>query len=129
MISRRAGRLIPAWTVLLLATAAAAEPVRMARLRVNDLTYDRVTKRIYASLIPDRPVMRYGLAAIDLDTGKIEFPFSINAELGKLAIAGQGRYLYAAIDGGASVLRFDTVNQTAGLRFSTDNGSGANAVD
>src|SRR6266576_1851120 len=98
-------RVLPGWMALLLATAAAAEPVRMARLRVNDLVYDRVTKRIYASLVPDRVVMKYGLAAIDLDTGKIEFPFSINGELGKLVIAGQGRYLYAAIDGGASVLR------------------------
>jgi DNA-binding beta-propeller fold protein YncE len=105
--------------VILSATAARADPIQAIRLLANDLAYDPVTQRIYASVAGvgyRDPPDSLGLVRIDPETGQLESSVSVEGSPGKLAIAGQGRYLYVALDGGARVLRYDTVNRATQKR-------------
>src|SRR5204862_7146574 len=110
-----------AWSnevMLLLASPAGAQCLRRVSLPTNDLVYDPVTQRIWAS-VPTRAGERGGsVTAIDPETGQIGPSISVGSEPGKLAIADTGRYFYVALDGSAaSVRRFDAVTQTPGSPF------------
>jgi hypothetical protein len=115
--------------LLLLATAAAADPVRQVSLPANDLAYDPVTGKIYASVPSTAGARGNSVTAIDPATGQMGASVFIGSEPGKLAVADQGGTIYASLDGAAAVRRFDTSTGAAGLQFSLGSGYGPNYTD
>jgi hypothetical protein len=109
---------------LLLAGPAGAQCLRQVPLPSNDLVYDPVTKRIWAS-VPARAGERGGtVTAIDPESGEIGPSIPVGSEPDKLAIADTGRYFYVALDGSdASVRRVDAVTQTPGPSFALGYGT------
>src|SRR5438045_1442343 len=95
--------------LVLLATAAAADPVRQVSLPANDLAYDPATGKIYASVPSSAGSRGNSITAIDPETGQIGPSVPVGSEPGKLVIADQGGTIYVSLDGAAAVRRFDTV--------------------
>ncbi|MBI2953284.1 MAG: hypothetical protein HYY30_03150 [Chloroflexi bacterium] len=92
--------------------------IREMGFATNDIIYNPVTKRIYASVPDAAGTVGNSLAVIDPSTGAIESFTPIGDEPYKLALSGDGRYLYVALKGTASVRRFDIATQTAEPPFS-----------
>jgi len=82
----------------------------------NDLAYDRVSRRIYASL-SGATLNGNAIVSIDPVTGTSASPVWVGSEPGKLAVSDDGHYLYVALDGAAAVRRFDLNTQTPDLQF------------
>ena len=87
-------------------------------LQTNDLVYDKVGRKIFASIPTSAGLAANGIASIDPVSGLVSQPVSLGTDPGILAISDNGQYVYAAIDGGATVRRFDIGSQAAGLQFS-----------
>ncbi len=98
-----------------------AVAIRVTRidLPANDLVYDPLRGKIYAS-VPSAAGPTYGnrIVPIDVPTGTIGSPIYVGSEPNRLAISDDGQYLYVGLDGAAAVRRVDLVSQTAGLQFS-----------
>lgn len=103
--------------------APSAVATREITLPTKDLVYDPVTQRIYASVPSSAGAIGNSITAIDPVLTTVGASVPIGSEPGKLAISGNSQYLYAALDGAASVRRFDLATQTAGLQFLLGTGS------
>ncbi len=95
--------------------------VRPLLLPAHDLVYDRVTRRIYASVPSSAGAIGNSVVGIDPETGAVGPPIFVGSEPGKLALSGDGRALYVALDGAGAVRRVDLGAQSAGLQFSLGN--------
>ena len=97
--------------------SARAQVLEIA-LPANDLIYDSARQRIYAS-VPSRAGAGQGntITAINPATGALGPSVFVGSEPGKLALSGDGRYLYVALDGAAAVRRVDAATLTPGLQF------------
>lgn len=115
--------------LLLLATAAGADPVRQVSLSTNDMAYDPVTGKIYASVPSSAGSGGNSITAIDPETGQVGPAVFIGSEPGKLAIGDTGGILWVSLDGAAAVRGFDTRTQTAGVQFSLGSSYGPNYVE
>ena len=97
--------------------------VRGVNLPANDLVYNEVTQSLYAS-VPS--VAGFGLgntiSRLNPQTGETTSSVFIGSEPNKLALADDGRTIYARLDGINGFRRFDAVTGTSGLQFSI-NGS------
>src|SRR5438309_4548406 len=102
---------------LLLATTAGAEPIRPVSLPTNDLVYDPITRRIYASVPSSAGSIGNSVTAIDPVTGQVGPSTFVGSEPGKMALSDDGQYLYVALDGAAAVRRFNLAQQKAELQF------------
>lgn len=107
---------------LLCSGAPAAAQMLELELPANDLVYDTVRQRIYVS-VPSRAGGSLGntITAIDPATGAIGPSVFVGSEPGKLALSGDGRFLYVALDGAAAVRRVDAATLTPGLQFALGN--------
>jgi trimeric autotransporter adhesin len=74
-------------------------------LPANDLVWDPFTQLIYASLPSSYGVNGNTIAAINPTTGAVAYHFA-GSEPTKLALSGNGTYLYVGLDGDGSVQRF-----------------------
>ena len=92
-------------------------------LVANDLVFDPNSQKVYASLPSGAGTFGNSIAAIAPATGVMETPIFIGSEPHRLAISDNGQYVYAGLDGSATVRRFDTLTQTAGLQFDLGNDS------
>jgi streptogramin lyase len=115
--------------ILLLVTAAGADPIRVVSVPANDLVYDPATQKIYASVPGSAGPMGNSLVAIDPETGQVGAPIPVGSEPDRLAIAESGRSLYVVLDGASAVRRFDTVTRAAGRQFPLDPGGGGLEVE
>ena len=86
-------------------------------LATNDIVYDPNTQKVYASLPSTSGTFGNSIAAINPQTGAMSNPVFIGSEPRRLAISDNGEYIYAALDGAASIRRFEVAPQTAGLQF------------
>jgi hypothetical protein len=82
----------------------------------RDLIYDRLARRIYAS-IPAQSGRKLD-SAVDPFTVTFGAAVSIGSEPGKLALSDNGQYLYVSLDGAGAVRRVDLASATPGLQFS-----------
>ena len=98
--------------------APAGAQVLEIALPTNDLIYDSARQRIYAS-VPSRAGAGLGntITAINPATGALGPSVFVGSEPGKLALSGDGRYLYVALNGAAAVRRVDAATLTPGLQF------------
>ncbi|MGB7923645.1 MAG: FG-GAP-like repeat-containing protein [Pyrinomonadaceae bacterium] len=114
-----AGR--PANSADVIAVAGPGPWVRQVTLTTNDIIYDPFTRMIYASVPSSAGINGNSIVAINPFTGAVGSPIFVGSEPGKLALSDNGQYLYVALDGAASVRRFDLATQTPGLQFAVGN--------
>ncbi len=88
--------------------------VRQVALAANDLMYDPKTQKIYAS-VPGNPG---SIRSIDPTTGDIGPGISVGSQPKKLALSGNGQYLYFGLDGEGAFQRLDLASQTPSPKFS-----------
>lgn len=96
---------------------------RQISLPTNDLIYNRVSQKIYAS-VPSAAGSPSGnsVTAIDPENGTIGNSIFVGSEPGKLALSGDSKTMYVGLNGSASVRKIDLAAQTAGLQFSLSGG-------
>jgi Thrombospondin type 3 repeat len=102
----------------------APDEVRHIPQPSGGLVFDRVSDKLYTS-VPSFAIDGNTMRSIDPETSAVGSPVFIGSDPGKLVITDNGQYIYAALNGSASVRRFDVATQTAGLQFSL--GSGPNS--
>lgn len=91
---------------------------RQVALAARDLVYDRVTRRIYASVPSRAGAIGNSVVPIDPRNGAVGTPIPVGSEPNRLALSDDGHYLYVGLDGAGAVRRVDLRAQTAGLQFS-----------
>jgi hypothetical protein len=106
---------------LLIVTSAHANHIRQITLTTNDIIYDPVSRKIYASVPSSAGGIGNSVTSIDPFTGTLGQSVFIGSEPNKLAISDNSQYLYVGLDGAASVRRYDIQTQTAGLQLSLGN--------
>jgi hypothetical protein len=111
--------------LIVLAFAAVSEAqveVRQLAFRTNDLIYDPSTQRIYASVPGSAGSLRGNtITRINPTTGDVEASIFVGSEPNRLALSGNGQFLYVGLDGAAAFRRFDLSTQTAGPQYTVGN--------
>jgi len=112
-------------------TIAPDVSVRTLDLRTNDMVYDPLRSRIYAS-VPSNAVGSFGNSIVKVDpvSGAVESSVFVGNEPDKLAISDDGAFLYAGLDGLSAVQRIDLATFTPDFKFpiGTDTTFGPNFV-
>jgi len=100
-------------------TPALAQDVRVLDLITNDLIYDPVSERIYAS-VPSAagPGLADTITVIEPVTGAIESSVVVGSEPGPLAISDDSQFIYVGLDGVGAIRRYHIATATPGLQFS-----------
>lgn len=84
----------------------------------NDIVYDKVSNKIYASISSANGSNGNSIGIVNLETFQLEKTVFMGSEPTVLAISDDGKYIYAGFDGASIVRRFDVPNQKADLQFS-----------
>ncbi len=105
-----------AW-VCIISAAAAADDIRKITLKTNDMIYDPVSHKIYASVPSSAGVNGNTITVIDPWTGNVGPAVPVGSEPNKLALSDDGQYLYVGLDGAAAVRRVHVPTLTPGLQF------------
>ena len=87
-------------------------------LQTNDIIYDPVSGKIYASTPSTAAGYGNSIVPIDVPSGAVGTPIYVGSEPNKLALSDDGQYLYVGLDGAAAVRRVNVISQTAELQFS-----------
>lgn len=105
--------------------------VNTLNLTTNDLVYDSVTNKIYASIPSANGSNGNSIGVINPNTHLLENTIFIGSEPTVLAISDNGQYIYSGFSGSSTVRRFDVTTQTAGLQFSlgSDTSTGSYYVE
>lgn len=98
--------------------ALAQLQVNTLNLTTNDLIYDSVTNKIYASIPSANGSNGNSIGVINPNTHLLENTIFIGSEPTVLAISDNGQYIYVGFTGTSTIRRFDVASQTAGLQFS-----------
>ena len=103
--------------------AVSAQVIRQVNLVARDITYDPVSRKIYASVGAGGNSVR----SIDpfAETPVLGAPIPVGSNPGRLALSSNGQYLYVALDGVGAVRRVNLATQTAGLQFPVGAAGGA----
>jgi uncharacterized repeat protein (TIGR01451 family) len=113
-------------TVLAISTNSAVTPISLPS---NDIVFDPVTQRIWASV----PMAMFGLsnclASLDPIAGRVESVVAAGRQPTQLAISPTGQHLYVGLNGDSRVQRFDTVAQTLSSSFFVGTNIGAYHLD
>lgn len=86
-------------------------------LPANDLVFDRVSGKLYASVPGSAGELGNHIVEIDPETGELGRSVSVGSEPEKLALSDDGRVLYVALTGAAAVRRVEVPSLTPGLQF------------
>lgn len=108
-------------TVVLLSALSrgvSAQAVTELAIPANDMVYDPVSARLYAS-VPGRAGSNgNSIAVINPTTRTVEQYVWVGSEPNQLALSDDGKYLYVGLDGAYAVRRVDLTTRSAGLLFS-----------
>jgi hypothetical protein len=85
---------------------------------VNDLAYDRVSGKVYASVPSRAGALGNRIIQIDPKTGALGPSVFVGSEPFYLAVSDDGEFLYVGLHGAAAVRRVHLPTFTAGLQFS-----------
>lgn len=88
--------------------------VRILSITTNDLLYDRVSGKLYAST----PGPQGGIIAIDPVTGAVGPTVTTGSYPNKLAISDNAQYLYVSLDEGNAIRRLNLPSLSTDLTFS-----------
>src|ERR1700749_838219 len=98
---------------------AGTEPfVRVLNLPVNDIVYEKQSKKLFASVASRVGAGGNSVAEIDPATGALGTSVFVGSEPNKLAVSDDGQTVYVGLDGAAAVRRVDMATHTASTRFS-----------
>jgi len=95
--------------------------VRQVQIETNDMVYDRVSKRIYASIPGHVEDIGNTITVINPVTAKIEQSIPIGSEPTRMAISDDGRYLYVLLEGANAIRRLSIPNRKPELQFPKGN--------
>lgn len=87
-------------------TAKVAGPI------ANDIAWDPFRQVIYASYPSNSGALGNRVASIDPTTGDIINSLNVGSEPNRLALSGDGNYLYVGLDGSSSIQRLQLPNLT-----------------
>lgn len=98
--------------------ASGEDNLRKVELPTNDLVWDPVSRRIWAS-VPSRAggSRANSVTAIDPTTGQIGDSFAVGSEPDKLALRGDSQILWIGVDGEAAIRRFNISNRSTSALF------------
>ncbi len=103
--------------ILMLSGIAAADDIRKITLKTNDIIYDPVSHKIYASVPSSAGINGNCITVIDPWSGFVGPSIPVGSEPNKLALSDDGQYLYVSLDGAAAVRRVHVPTLTPGLQF------------
>lgn len=86
-------------------------------LNTNDLVYDSVTDRIYASIPSSNGSNGNSIGVINPHTYELENTVFMGSEPSVLAISNDGQYIYSGFSGASIVRRFNVTTQMAEAQF------------
>jgi hypothetical protein len=86
-------------------------------LATNDLIYDSIRKKIYASVPGRAGTLGNTITVIDPETGAIGPSLLIGSDPNKLAISDDTQYLYIGLDAAPKVSRLNLSTQAVDLQF------------
>jgi hypothetical protein len=95
--------------------------IRQVSVPANDLVVDPNTHIVYASVPSSAGAQGNSITPIDPVAGTTGQPVPIGSEPDKMAISGDGQFIYVALRGEGAVRRFDVATQTGGLEFPLGN--------
>lgn len=95
--------------------------VHTLNLVTNDLVYDAVTNKIYASVPSASGSNGNSIGIIDPNTYLLLNTVYMGSEPTVLAISDNGQYIYSGFSGASLVRRFIVATQTADLQFTLGN--------
>ena len=99
------------------AQAAAAPFVRVLNLPANDLVYDKLSKKLFASVASRAGAGGNSVTEVDPATGAVGASVYVGSEPNKIAISDDGQHVYVGLDGAGAVRRVDVAAHTAGTQF------------
>src|SRR6185436_8210560 len=99
------------------AQAIPAPFVRVLNMAVNDITYDKLSKKLFASVPSRAGAGGNAVTEIDPATGALGASVFVGSEPSKIALSDDGQALYVGLNGSASVRRVDLATHTAGTQF------------
>lgn len=86
-------------------------------LTTNDLVYDSVSNKIYASIPSSNGSNGNSIGVINPQTRLLQNTVFVGSEPTVLAIADNGQYIYVGFSGSATIRKFDVATQAAGLQY------------
>jgi|GEM_PF-1330027 len=86
-------------------------------ISIQSCAYDSTRKQLYASVKNDGSLLANEIAVIDALTGKILKSLKLGNTPNQLAVSQDGHYLYASINDGQAVQRFDLQKQQKDISF------------
>ena len=92
--------------------------VREVNLLVNDLQYDAVSGRLYATVPSKAGANGNSVSAIDPVTGAVGAPVFVGSEPGTLALSDNGQYAYTGLRGAPRIRRVNLATGTADAEYS-----------
>lgn len=92
--------------------------VRKVDVAANDLVVDPITQTIYVSIPSSSLPNGNSIAPVTPLTGAVGPSVFLGSEPTKMAVSDNGQFIYALLNGSASIRRFEIATQTAGLQFS-----------
>ena len=112
---RRANAAVHALIVACAALTTHAATIRTVNVTSNDLAYDAVHRRLYASI----PSSANGnsLQIIDPANATLGPSVFVGSEPGKIAVSDDGQYAYVGLNGAPAVRRVDLATFTATQQF------------
>jgi hypothetical protein len=90
-------------------------PMVVLSIPANDLVWDPVSSRIYASVPSTAATHGNTVAVVDPDAGVLVNAQFAGSEPSRIAVSDDGQFLYVGLDGAASVKRFHLPDLTPGI--------------
>jgi hypothetical protein len=94
-----------------------ANQIRELTLQTNDIVYDPINGKIYASIPVGATSAANSIAIIDPIAGQVETTIPIGNDPGPLDVSDDGQFLYVGLNGSATIKQFIITTQTSGLEF------------
>jgi subtilisin-like proprotein convertase family protein/subtilisin family serine protease len=103
------------------AGSSGPQVVTQLALQANDLVYDPGTQKIYASVPSTAGPVGNTITVIDPFTRTIGSSVFVGSEPNRLALSGDGQFLYVGLDGAAAVRRVAVATLVPGLQVPLGN--------
>ena len=105
--------------------------VNTVSVTTNDLVYDGVTNKIYASIPSSNGTNGNSIGIINPNTHLLESTIFIGSEPTVLAISDNGQYIYSGFSGTSTVRRFNVATLTPEIQFTlgSDASTGPNYAE
>jgi len=103
------------------APLTAPATVRIFQLAANDVVYDPVGQMLYTSIPSSFGQTGNSILPINPTTLVPGSPIWMGSEPGRMAISGDGKYLYAALNGAGAIRRLDLLSKSPDQRFALGN--------